>query len=173
MASGAVVSPVLLGCAFAAVSGAVAADLARGELPTHSVVLGAVALVVAALSRRLARGVVAALPAVAGALAVQPVLHAATHAGRPAGLPHALAHGATAGVQIAVPALVVVAAALATQLLWLVVVAVRARRRVPARPTPPRTLLRLPPLVPSAPLLCRCGWAVSAARRGPPAGYAH
>lgn len=171
--------PLLLGSAAVSVAGAVTADVALGEHPTHSVVLGAVAVVVAFLSRRLLPGLVTALPAVAAALSVQPVLHLGSNAVRPEYVPSGhtghLVHllvddGATAGVQIAVPALVLTAVAIGAHLTWLVVHAVRrpstARPRpwVPARPVVGR--------VQSTPLgstLRWCGWITASARRGPPA----
>lgn len=172
----------LLGAATAAVLGAVAADVGPGEHPTHSAVLGAVALAVAVLCRRLGSGVVGALPAVAAALAVQPVLHYGSKVVRPAVrnehenlLLHLLVdEGATAGVQIALPVLVLAAVAMSTRLVWLVVDAVRRPLELlSAPPTWPRPVLLSARPVAPGPMLCGCGWALLAARRGPPATPAH
>lgn len=174
------VSPLLWGSAAVSVAGAVTADVALGEHPTHSVVLGAVAVVVAFLSRRLLPGLVTALPAVAGALSVQPVLHLGAKAVRPESVPHGHANhllhllvddGATAGVQIAVPALVLIAIAIGAHLAWLAVHAVRRRPpTAPPRPwVPARPVLVRVQSTPLGPVLRWCGWITASARRGPPA----
>lgn len=177
------VPPLLLGGAAVAVVGGVVADVALGEHPTHSVVLGIVALVVAALSRRLASRAVSVVPAVAGALAAQPVLHLTSEQVGPQVGPHShdnlLPHllgdvAASAGVQVAVPALVLVLVAMVTHLACVVAAAVwrpLASLRAAAPVTPPvlfgvRTDAH-------GPLLRWCGWMLLAARRGPPAVAAH
>src|SRR5215207_9071704 len=65
------------GAAVAAAGVALTTDVGLDERPTHSVVLGLVAVVVWAIHRRLSRHALAltTLPAVSAALAVQPVLH--------------------------------------------------------------------------------------------------
>jgi hypothetical protein len=173
-----------LGSAVAAVVGAVIADVWFGEHPTHSAVLGAVAVVVAMLSRQLTTGVLAALPAVAGAGAVQPVLHLGSKTVRPDVVLHGhsnhLGHvlvdeAVTAFVQIAVPVLVIFAVAIGARLVRLVVDTVRR----PLAPVPaPSSLAILPVLLRVRPVLLGsmlrwCGWAILAARRGPPPAPAH
>lgn len=182
MATGVAVPPLLLGGAAVAVVGSVVADVALGEHPTHSVVLGVVALVVAVLSRRLASGAVSVVPAVAGALAAQPVLHLTSKAVGPAALPHShenlLVHllvdaAASAGVQVAVPALVLVLVALVAHLACVLVAAVRrplAALRVPTPATPP--VLVCVRTEAEGSLLRWCGWVLLAARRGPPTSAA-
>lgn len=177
------VSPLLLGSAAVSVAGAVTADVAVGEHPTHSVVLGAVAVVVAVLSRQLLPGLVSALPAVAAALSVQPILHLGSTLVRPESVPHGpgnhLAHllvdaGATAGVQVALPALVVTAVAIGAHLAWLVVHAIRCPLAVLPRPwVPARPVLVRVQSTPLGSMLRRCGWTTASARRGPPAPAGH
>lgn len=176
--------PMLLGSAVAAVIGAVIADVGFGEHPTHSAVLGAVAVVVAMLSRRLTAGLMAALPAVAGAVAVQPVLHLGSKSVRPdvllPGHSNHLLHvvvdeAATAFVQIAVPVLVLVAVAVGARLVWLVVDTVRRPLALVPAPSSPamRPVLLRVRLVLLGSMLRWCGWAILAARRGPPQAPAH
>jgi hypothetical protein len=172
--------PLLLGGAATAAAGvALVADVTHGGHPTHLMVLGTVVGVVAVL-RRLGRRAVAAFPAVAAALAVQPALHWTSETRGPDAahdhgnvLQHLLVSEVpTAGVQIAVPALGVVAATLAAHLLWLLIGGVR-------RPQPARFALCAPPqvLIPArvrrhGSMLRWCGWTIRAARRGPPLVFA-
>lgn len=177
-------SPLLLsGAATVAVGGALAADVALAEHPTHSVVLGAVVVVVVAL-RRLGRIAVSAFPLVFAALAAQPVLHLTSELARPktvapVGHDHwdlqhlVVSEVPIAGVQIAVPALAVVAVAIAAHLLYLLIDVVRRPLGVPPAPCAPHHLL-----IPVQPrrlgsMLRWCGWVLQAARRGPPAAAGH
>jgi energy-converting hydrogenase Eha subunit E len=172
-------SPLVLllnGLAAVTAGGALVADLAFDEHPIHSIVLAAVVAVTAFLRKRASRtGTV--VPAVSAALAVQPLLHVVSETD----LPHDLGPGhsspvlhllvselPTAGVQIAVPALALAAFTVCAHLLYLRIAAARrpqALLRVPAEPT------RMPVPVRAGRLgsmLRWCGWALQAARRGPP-----
>lgn len=183
MASRGVGRHLLLTGAAVAVIGALVADVALGEHPTHSVVLAAVGIVMAMLRQRLARDLVAGVPALAAALAVQPVLHLTSEASRPPGPAHHHANlllhmvvdeAATAVVQIAIPALVLVAVTICAHLARLLVDAVGAP---PALPHPPWVAVRsvrgrTRPLQLGS-LLHQCGWVILAARRGPPVRPAH
>ena len=170
--------PLLLcGAATMAAGGALVADVTHGAHPTHSIVLGLVAVVVASL-RRLGRHATAAFPAVSGALAVQPVLHLTSEAvGPDTGaadhrdlVQHLLVSEVpTAGVQIAVPALAVVAMTVVAHLLHLLLDAVRRPLDALAAPhTPPRVLIPVRARRLGS-MLRWCGWVLQAARRGPPA----
>jgi hypothetical protein len=164
--------------AIIAAGGALATDVAPGDHPTHLMVLGAVVVVVAAL-RQFGCRAVTALPTVAAALAAQPMLHMAAELARPhaAGPDHAdplqhllLTEAPTAGVQIAVPALAIVAVTIGAHLLHLLIDAVR--RPLSTSYTPRG---RSDVLVPvrarrRGSMLHWCGWMLQAARRGPPSG---
>jgi hypothetical protein len=171
--------PLLLGGAAAvAVGGALVADVALGEHPTHSVVLGAVVVVVAAL-RRLGCVALTAFPVVSAALAVQPALHLTSERARPQAVAQ-VAHDhwdvqhlvvsevPTAGVQIAVPALAVVAATIAAHLLYLLIDAVRRPLAAPCAPCTPHQVLIPVRARRLGSMLRWCGWVLQAARRGPP-----
>lgn len=173
-------SLILRGAATVAAVSAVSADVVLDEHPTHSVVLGVVVAVMAAL-RHLGCRAVTAVPAVTAALAVQPVLHLTAELARP----HPLGDGhtnplehlvtsetPTALVQVAVPALAIVAVTVCAHLLSLLI----ARRPlvtppVPCAPPYARVAVRVGRL---GSILRWCGWIIRAARRGPPAaaGYA-
>jgi len=169
---------LLSGAATLALVGALVADATHGaHHPTHSIVLGLVALVVASL-RRLGRRAMATVPAISAALAVQPVLHLMSEAVGPdvAATDHQdLVHHLlvsempTAGVQIAVPALAVTAMVVVAHLLHLLLDAVRRPLAALAAPhTPP--LMFVPVRARRLGSMLRwCGWVLQAARRGPPA----
>jgi hypothetical protein len=171
--------PLLLGsAATVAVGGALVADAALGEHPTHSVVLGVVVVVVAAL-RWLGCVAVTAFPAVFTALAAQPVLHLTSELARPqtvAEVAHdhwdlqhlVVSEVPTAGVQIAIPALALVAITIAAHLLYLLIDAVRPPPATLSAPRAPhRVFLPIHPRRLGS-MLRWCGWVLQAARRGPP-----
>lgn len=161
-----------------AVAAAVAFDVLADEHPTHTLSLGIVAAVVAALRLRLGGRHENVLAPVAGALVAQPALHATTKLGGAHdavggdGFLHVLASdGPGASMQIAVTAVVVVAVAASVRLTELLV-------RVLSRPV--RLLVVGPPVAPSiaavavraerrGSMLRWCGWTIRAGRRGPPA----
>lgn len=183
MASRLPAPPLVLSGAAVAVLAGVVADVAVGEHPTHSVVLGVVAFVVAALSRRLASGAVSALPAVAGALAAQPALHLTAESVRPEVAPHShdnlLGHlvadaAAAAGVQVVVPALVLVLVAMVTHLACLVFATVRRPTAPLPSPSPGTSRVLVCVRTDAQGSLLRwCGWMLLAARRGPPTVTLH
>lgn len=168
--------PLLRGVAATAATIAVAADTLAGEHPTHSLVLVLVVAVITGLQRYLAPRSTLAVPAVSIALAAQPGLHLISKIGQPipvahdhGGLLHVVASEApTASMQIVVPVLVLVAATIGVQLLYLLSIAVR--RPVVATPAP--VAMRSPTVSPTSSrlgsMLRWCGWAIRAARRGPP-----
>ena len=178
MTAGAIVASRLLlgGMAAAAAMIAVAADTLAGEHPTHSLVLILVVAVVTAVQRHLAPRSALAVPAVCIAVAAQPGLHLISKIGQPlplahdhGGLLHIVASEApTASMQVVVPVLVLVAATIGVQLLYLLSVAVC--RPVVATPGPVK--IRPPAASPTpsrlGSMLRWCGWAIRAARRGPP-----
>ncbi len=119
---------LLRSAAVAAAGAALGADVGLNEHPTHTVVLGVVAVVVWALHRRLMRDTLAltALPAVSAGLAAQPVLHLASKIGQPpvgahdhGSLLHIFASEApVAGMQVVVPVVALVALASVAHLLY-------------------------------------------------------
>ena len=184
MKAGAVSFPRLLlrGVAAVAATIAVATDTIASEHPTHLLVLILVATVITALQRRLAPRSAIALPAVSIALAAQPALHLLSKIGQPipvahdhGGLLHIVASEApTASMQIVVPVLVLVAATIGRQLLYLLINALRR----PLVSTPAPLAVRRPASSPTRPsrlgsMLRWCGWAIRAARRGPPDRSGH
>jgi hypothetical protein len=172
-------SPLLLGgAASMAVAGALTADVAFGEHPTHSVVLGAVVVLVATL-KRLGGRAIAAFPAVSAALATQPMLHLVSQMARPQTVEHVthnhwdlrhlvVSEVPTAGVQIAVPALAVVAMMLGAHLLHLLIDGVRRPLAPFSTPSAPPHVLNPVRARRLGSMLRWCGWAIRAARRGPP-----
>lgn len=185
MATAPTSSHVLLrGAAITATGIAVMTDARLDEHPTHVVVLGFVAVVVAALHRRFMRDAVAlsTLPAVSAALAVQPFLHFASKLDHPPTGTHdhgSLLHVVTsdapvAGVQVVVPVVALIAVAMTAHLLYLLLDSVRnpqaavsAPVTAPARVVSPIRAGRL------GSMLHWCGWAIRAARRGPPLADGH
>ena len=152
---------LLRGVAAVAATTAVAADTVAGEHPTHSLVLVLVATVIAALQRHLAPRSAIALPAVSVAVAAQPALHLISKIGQPipvahdhGGLLHIVASEApTASMQIVVPVLVLVAATIGRQLLYLLINALRR----PLVSTPAPLAVRRPALPrPGPPASDRC-----------------
>jgi hypothetical protein len=167
---------LLGGAATAAAGGGLAADVVFDDHPIHSVVLGAV-VVVAALLRRCAARAGVVVPAVSAALAVQPVLHVTSGLGRPhdaesdpSGLVlHLLVNELpTAGVQIAVPALAMVAVTICAHLLHLAIDAVRTPSALACAPWAPTHVLVSVRVERLGSMLRWCGWALQAALRGPP-----
>jgi len=170
---------LLRSAAVAAAGAALGADVGFDDHPTHTVVLGFVAVVVGALHRRLMRDTSAltALPAVSAGLAAQPVLHLASKIGQPpvgahdhGSLLHIFASEApVAGMQVVVPVVALVALASVAHLLYALLDVVRsplaldpAPEAPPARDPGPIRVRRL------GSMLHWCGWAIRAARRGPP-----
>lgn len=175
---------MLRGAATTAVTAAAAADLSASDHPTHSVVLGVAAAVVAAVGRLLDLRPVTVVPAVFSAIAVQPVLHLTAKIGQPVPVPVGHGHASplhlltseapTAGMQIVVPLLALIATATAVHLLYLLIDAVRQ----PLTSTAVRVAVQQPTLAPTRPfplgsMLRWCGWVIRAARRGPPPGPGH
>ena len=160
-----------------AVAAAVALDVLADEHPTHTISLGVVAAVVAALRLHLAGRHENILAPVAGALVAQPALHATTKLGGNheavggEGLVHVVtADGPGTGMQIAVSALIVVAVTASARFIELLA-------HVLSRPV--RLLMAGPPVARSVSavavrsgrrgsMLRWCGWTIRAARRGPP-----
>jgi hypothetical protein len=117
------------GAAVAAAGVALTTDFGLDERPTHSVVLGLVAVVVWAIHRRLSRRALAltTLPAVSAALAVQPVLHlvskvdhspAGAHGQEPGVLSDFAIDAPVAGMQLVVPVAALIASAVVAHLLY-------------------------------------------------------
>ena len=175
---------LLRGAAITSTGIAVVADAGLEEHPTHLVVLGVAAVVVTALHRRFLRDAIAlsTLPAVSAALAVQPFLHLTSKLDHPPIGTHddgSLLHVVTsdapvAGVQVVVPVVALIAVAVTAHLLYLLLDAVRRPRTVvsgpfesPARVVSPIRVGRL------GSMLHWCGWAIRAARRGPPLADGH
>jgi hypothetical protein len=168
------------GAAVAAAGVAFTTDVGLDERPTHSVVLGLVAVVVWAIHRRLSRHALAltTLPAVSAALATQPVLHLASKVDHPPTGAHGQVSGAlsdlaidapVAGMQVVVPVVALIASALVAHLLYLLLEAVRCplgeMRAVSEAPDRVRGLATARRL---GSMLHWCGWVIRAARRGPP-----
>lgn len=179
-------SRLLVRSAAAAAAGvAVATDAGLGEHPTHSIVLGCVAVVVWALHRRLARTAIGltTLPAVSAALAAQPVLHLASKVGLPPAddhhhdsLLHVFASDApVAGMQVVVPVVALIATTVAAHLICLLLSAVRRPLVEIAVPggTPPGRVLGPFRAARLGSMLHWCGWVIRAARRGPPCALGH
>ncbi|MFC5993285.1 hypothetical protein ACFQE5_03550 [Pseudonocardia hispaniensis] len=170
--------------AVATVLAAVAMDVFAGEHPSHTVALGTVAVVVAVLRVGLAARGAGRLPAVSGALAAQPALHATSALAGPAvpAGPHdhgALLHvitsdGPVTAMQVLAPALIVLAVALGARVGATALGALRRPLRLLAGPPPeaPCRLLAAVGSLDRGAMLRRCGWAIRAARRGPPLGPA-
>jgi len=175
---------LLRGAAAAAAGIALVNDVGLDEHPTHLVVLGFVAVVVGVLHRRFMRRAVAlsTLPAVSAALAAQPVLHLTSTLDHPPIGTHdhgSLLHVVTsdapvAGVQVIVPVVVLLAVTVAAHLLYLLLHAVPSPLtevctpfETSARVSSPVRVARL------GSMLHWCGWAIRAARRGPPLAVGH
>jgi hypothetical protein len=160
---------------------AAAADTLTSEHPTHSLVLVLVVAVITAVQRHLAPRSPLAVPPVCIAVAAQPGLHLISKIGQPipvahdrGGLLHIVASEApTASMQIVVPVLVLVAATVGVHLLYLLINAVR--RPVVATPGPVAMRPAAASATPSrlGSMLRWCGWAIRAARRGPPGAVGH
>lgn len=168
------------GAAVAAAGVALTTDVGFDERPTHSVVLGLVAVVVWVIHRRLSRhaSALTTLPAVSAALAVQPVLHLVSKVDHPLEGVHGLESGVlsdfaidapAAGMQLVVPVAALIASAVVAHLLYLLLEAVRCplgkMRTVFEAPDRIRGLATARRL---GSMLHWCGWVIRAARRGPP-----
>ena len=185
MATASISSRLLLrGAAITATGIALVKDVGLDEHPTHLVVLGFVAVVVGALHRRFMRNAVAlsTLPAVSAALAAQPVLHLMSKLDHsPIGthddgsLLHVVTSDApVAGVQVIVPVVSLLAVTVTAHLLYLLLHAMRSPLTIVSAPfeAPARVLspIRVGRL---GSMLHWCGWAIRAARRGPPLAVGH
>ncbi|GEL17327.1 hypothetical protein [Pseudonocardia asaccharolytica] len=166
--------------AVATVLGAVTMDVLGREHPSHTAALGLVAAVVAALRVGLAGRGEGLVSAVSGALVAQPALHATSAFAGPAApagphdhgdLLHVLASdGPVTAMQVLAPALLVLAVVFGARLGELVLGALRRplRRLTSPPPEVPRRIVAALGPVPRGSLLPWCGWAIRAARRGPP-----
>jgi hypothetical protein len=170
--------PLLAVAATATVVAAVAMDVLADEHPSHAAAVGLVAVVVAVLRLTLADRHDGVFSAVSGALVAQPALHATSKIGsggggghHPAGLLHVIvSDGPTTAMQVIVPALIVIAVTFSAQFLRLLVGALRRPLRlVPTFPPADRASVRITVRTrPRGVALRSCGWALLAARRGPP-----
>ncbi|MGH3585149.1 MAG: hypothetical protein ACRDQ0_02405 [Pseudonocardia sp.] len=168
--------PLLATAASATVIAAVSMDVLADEHPSHTAALGLVAVVVAALRLRLGGRHEGVFSAVSGALVAQPALHATSKIGGTAGrgdhhegLLHVIVTDApTALVQVVVPAIIVVTVAFSAQLLRLLGGALRPLALVLSSPSAPRRVRIDVRTRPRGSMLRWCGWAIRAARRGPP-----
>ena len=179
---GPVRSPVLVLGAMTALAATAAADLASGEHPTHSFLLVLTTLVVLCLCRSGSWRALPTLRAACAAVIAQPVLHSTSISQEtiPSGqdgsdLLHLVTNTVlTAVVQVGVPAIAMLAVAALVQLVGLLVGRVRclAMHRIPPLPLPigPCASSRARP---HGSLLRSCGWAIRAARRGPPGRPSH
>ncbi|OZM80187.1 hypothetical protein [Pseudonocardia sp. MH-G8] len=164
--------------ATATVVAAVAMDVLADEHPSHTAAVGLVAVVVAVLRLALADRYEGVFSAVSGAMVAQPALHATSKIGgvdggghHPAGLLHVIASdGPTTAMQVIVPSLVVIAVTFSAQFLRLLIGALRRPLRLaPASPPADRASVRIAVRTrPRGVALRSCGWAIRAARRGPP-----
>jgi hypothetical protein len=169
---------LLHGGAAVAAGDALAADVAFGDHPVHSVVL---AVVVVAALRRLGCRALTVLTAASAALAAQPALHLLAEAARshspghdgPSPLHHLLAEVPTAGVQVVVPAVAIVAGTVCAHLIQLLIRVVRRPHASPDTPFAPTHLLVSVRAGRLGSMRRWCGWVLQAARRGPPSvgGY--
>jgi hypothetical protein len=156
---------------------AVAMDVLADEHPSHTAALGLVAAVVAALRLKLTGRYDGVFSAASGALVAQPALYATSKIGGPvgpddhSGLLHVLtSDGPATAMQVLVPALIVIAVTSCARFVELILGA-------PSRPlrllssSPFEGVGRIPVTVRTVrrgPMLRWCGWAIDAARRGPP-----
>lgn len=152
-------------------------DVRAQEHPTHTAVLGVVALAVAVARRPTTRRLGDVLSAVCGALAAQPALHAASvgltlgpgvsYDGR---FHEILADAPMTAGQVAVPVIAVVAGSLFAHLHDFLGHILRSPFRLPRFDSldsefeEPRGIRA----VPYGSMLHWCGWAIRMARRGPP-----
>ena len=168
--------PLLRGVAATAAMIAVAADTLTGEHPTHSLVLVLVVAVITVVHRHLAPKSVLAVPAVSIAVAAQPGLHLISKIGQPLSLVHdhgglvhvVVSEAPTASMQIIVPVLVLLAATIGVQLLYLLINALRSPVVATPAPVAVRPAVASPTSSRLGSMLRWCGWAIRAARRGPP-----
>jgi hypothetical protein len=157
---------------------AVAMDILADEPPSHTAALGLVAVVVAALRLKLTGRYEGVLSAVSGALVAQPALHATSKIGGPVGpdnhggLLHVVtSEGPVTATQVVVPALIVIAVASCARFVELILGALSRPLRLLRSPPfeAPRRVLITVRAVRRGSMLHWCGWAINAARRGPPA----
>lgn len=162
---------------------AVAMDVLADEHPTHTLVVGLAAVVVAAARMRLAGRFDGVLASVSGALVAQPALHAASHhadahseSSAEGVVGVAASHGPSSMLQILLPALVVLAVTFCSRIVELLILA--ARRIRPQRRSLPHLTESRSALAPAAAHTARigsmlrwCGWALQTARRGPPSRW--
>jgi hypothetical protein len=164
--------------ATATVIAAVAMDVLADEHPSHTAALGLVAAVVAALRLRLVGRYEGVFSAVSGALVAQPALHWTSKIGgtvspgdHRGGLLHVVASdGPATAMQVVVPALIVIAVASSAQFLELLLGVLRRPFRlftVSSLDARSRVLVTVR-TVRRGSMLRWCGWAIRAARRGPP-----
>jgi hypothetical protein len=169
--------PLAVG-AMVTVVAAVAFDVLAGEHPTHTLGLGLVALVVAAVRVRLAGRREGVLSVISGAVVAQPALHATAkldgHAvvSAPDGLLQVVAaDGPGTAMQILVSAAVVIAVATSGRVAQLIFSALhRPVQLLVSGPEPavqPCESVRLCTQRCGS-MLRWCGWSIQAARRGPP-----
>jgi hypothetical protein len=170
-------SGLLAIAAVASVVAAVAMDVLADEHPSHTAAAVIVAAVVAVLRLKTASRCDGVLSAVGGALGAQPALHAISKLGQPAGghehagTLHVLASdGPVIAMQVAVPALVVVVAAFCASLVLLLLGALRrpVRSLIFAPADESHRILVTTRTIRHGSMLRWCGWAIRAARRGPP-----
>ncbi len=170
-------SPALVVGAVAAVASAVAVDVRSGEHPIHTALLVLTATVVLALCWWRRTRAVPALSAACAAVMTGPLLHLVTPTPPSVSLPHdhtdplhiLSSEFPSAVLQIAIPAVVLLAVTTVAHLLRLLVG--RVCRPLMSRPAP--TTAPRPAGTPVRPrrlgsMLRWCGWAIRAARRGPP-----
>ena len=173
---------LLLGAAMCAAVAATGWDLVSDEHPTHVMVLGLVVAVVVSACRWMRWSGATALPAVAAALAAQPALHILSTMDRSGVEPHdhgnvlhvVMSEVPAATVQVLVPVLVLVAVGIGVRLLRLVVTAICRPLGLPPLAATDRLSVLMPARsLPLGSMLHWCGWAIRAARRGPPSDLAH
>lgn len=163
--------------AAASVLAAVAMDILAGEHPSHTAAVAIVAVVVAVLRLTVAGRCAGVFSAVCGALVAQPALHAVSKLGQPVeGLEHSgtlhvlSSDGPVVAMQVAVPALMVIAVAVCASLVLLLFGALRRPSRLlvytPADSS--HRPLRATRSIRYGSMLRWCGWTIRAARRGPP-----
>jgi hypothetical protein len=164
--------------ATATVIAAVAMDVLADEHPSHTAALGLVAVVVAALRLKLAGRYEGVFSAVGGALVAQPALHTMSKIGGPvgpgdhSGLLHVVtSEGPVTAMQVIVPALIVIAGASCVRFVGLLLGTLCRPLLLLTSSSlePPSRVLIMICTVRRGSMLHWCGWAIRAARRGPPA----
>lgn len=155
---------------------ALAVDVLSGEHPTHTLALVAVVAGIAGLGRLLAAPYRGVLTVLNGAVVAQPALHLASkwvpsvgHHPTDHALPHLVPDGVTLG-QIAITLLIVAVVLSCGALGDLYVGVVHAGVRWLTRGVEPTAEVSMRPVYARrrGSMLRWCGWALRAARRGPP-----